>query len=121
MADESTAVENAGLDAKIVTGTTYYLGLNTANPGTTGANEVTGGSYARQAIVFGTAASGGTKASTTAQSFTSMPAVTVTSLCLYTAATGGSAVWGGALDSSLTIPAGSTVNFAIGAVTAADA
>jgi hypothetical protein len=120
VARETVAAANAGIDAKITTGTTYYLGLCTADPGITGANEVTGGSYARQAIVFGVAASAGSKASTTAQSFTGMPAVSVGFLCLFTGSTGANPVWGGALDTALTIPAGSTVNFAIGAVTATE-
>lgn len=34
------------------------LSLHTAFPGATGANEVTGGSYARQAVTFGAAAAG---------------------------------------------------------------
>jgi hypothetical protein len=120
MSGETIAVADAGLDAKIVTGTTYYLGLHTGNPGITGASEVSGGSYARQSIVFGTAAAAGLKASTTAQSFTGMPACTVTYLCLWTTLSGATPVWSGILDTALTIPVGSTVNFAAGAVTGAD-
>jgi len=34
------------------------ISLHTADPGTTGASEVVGGSYARQSVTWGTAASG---------------------------------------------------------------
>ena len=62
------------LDAGFVPSTTYYLALFTTDPSTTGASgEVTGGSYARQAIDFGSASSG-SQASTNAQNFTGMPA-----------------------------------------------
>lgn len=58
MARIPTADLNAAVAAWLVPGTTYYASLHSADPGTTGANEFTGGSYARQAVVFGTAAGG---------------------------------------------------------------
>ena len=51
------------------------LSLHTAFPGQTGANEVTGGSYARQTVTFG-AASAGTR-SMSAAANVPVPAVTV--------------------------------------------
>ena len=58
MADLPVAQANAMLDAAFVAATTYYMSLHPATPGTTGTSEVTGGSYARQAITFGSAAEG---------------------------------------------------------------
>ena len=116
----TTAQENVGLNAMFVPTTTYYLALFTSDPGTTGASgEVTGGSYARQAIAFGSA-SGGSQASTNAQNFTLMPieASGVPYFGLFTAASGGTYLGGGTTTGlSGSIPAGSTVAFAIGAVT----
>ena len=120
MARLPAAQENAGLNAMFVPSTTYYLALFTSDPGTTGASgEVTGGSYARQSIAFGSATSG-SQASTTAQNFTSMPieASGVPYFGLFTAATSGTYLGGGTTSGlSGSIPAGSTVAFAIGAVT----
>jgi hypothetical protein len=54
--------------------TTVYLSLHTGDPGLTGLNEVTGGSYVRQACALTAAASGHTDNSGLI-SFTSMPAI----------------------------------------------
>ena len=111
------AQANAAIAAMFVpTSTTYYGSLYTASPGATGANEVTGGSYGRQAAVFGTASSG-VEATTDAQNWTSMPAVTVTHFGFWSASTAGTWEGGGPLTSSLTVPAGATVAAAIGALT----
>ena len=120
MARLSTSSENAGLNAILVPSTTYYLALFTSDPSTTGASgEVTGGSYARQAITFGSA-TGGAQASTNAQNFTLMPLESsgVPYFGLFTAASSGTYLGGGTTTGlSGSIPAGSTVAFAIGAVT----
>lgn len=90
--------------------------LHTASPGYTGANEVAGGSYARQGATFG-APSAGSKATTNAQNWTSMPAVTVTHFGFWSAVSAGTWRGGGPLTSSLTVPSGATVAAAIGALT----
>jgi hypothetical protein len=119
MARLPAAQENTGIAAMFVPTTTYYLALFTADPTTSGASgEVSGGSYARQIIQFG-AASAGSEASTDAQNFTSMPAVTVPYAGLFTAVTSGTYLGGMQLGSSLTVPSGATVAAAIGAVTVA--
>ena len=122
MARLSTSAENAGLNAILVPSTTYYLALFTSDPGTTGGSgEVTGGSYARQAIAFGSATAGA-QASTNAQNFTLMPleASGVPYFGIFTASSGGTYIAGGTTTGlSGSIPAGSTVAFAIGAVTTA--
>jgi len=114
------AQENAGLNAMFVPSTTYYLALFTSDPSTTGASgEVTGGSYARQAIAFGSA-SAGSQASTNAQTFTGMPveAGGVPFFGLFTSASSGTYLGGGTTSGlSGAISAGSTVTFSIGSVT----
>lgn len=84
--------ENELLDALLGTGSyvtaTPFLSLHTAEPGETGANEVAGGSYARQSITFAVAASGAA-ANSSAESFTGMPAVTITHAGLWDASTVG--------------------------------
>ena len=120
MARLPAAQENAGLNAMFVPSTTYYLALFTSDPSTTGASgEVTGGSYARQAIAFGSA-SAGSQASTNAQTFTNMPveAGGVPYFGLFTSASSGTFLGGGTTSGlSGAISAGSTVTFSIGSVT----
>jgi hypothetical protein len=54
------ALSNAGKDALLegLAGAALYASLHTADPSTTGANEVSGGSYAREIIPWDAAASG---------------------------------------------------------------
>jgi hypothetical protein len=119
MARIPTAQENTGLDAMFVTSTTYYLALFTSDPGTTGASgEVSGGSYARQSIAFA-AASSGSKASNTAQTFTNVPSLSSGApyFGIFTASSGGTYLGGGTTNSSTAISAGSTISVASGAIT----
>lgn len=115
------ATENAMVEAGLVPGTTYYMSLHSATPGTTGASEVSGGSYARQAIIFGSA-SGGILASTDAQSFTSLPALSggVPYLGIWTASSGGTFMGGGTVSGAPgPMSAGASLSFGIGVVTGA--
>ena len=90
--------------------------LHTATPGTTGASEVTGGTYGRQGTTWGQPSSG-VEATTNAQNWTLMPSCTVTYFGVWSAVSSGTYLGGGALTSSLTVPAGATVAAAIGALT----
>lgn len=110
------AQANAAIAAMFVPSTTYYGSLHTATPGTTGASEVTGGTYGRQSTTYGSASSG-VEATTNAQNWTLMPSCTVTYFGEWTASTSGTYLGGGSLTSSLTVPAGATVAAAIGALT----
>lgn len=110
MADLPSASQTAAISGALPNGT-YYLGLCTTDPGSTSspANEVTGGSYARQSItVSGGSVTGGLPAS-----FTGMPAI---STALYpiimTLVSGGTYKWGSSTPtiSAGTYSAGSTVN-----------
>jgi len=113
--------ENTAIAAVFVPSTTYYLSLHSATPGQNGASEITGGSYARQALTFG-AASGGSESSTNSQTFTNLPAEAsgIPYFGIWSTATGGTYI-GGGTTTGLTgsLPAGISVNFATGAVTVA--
>jgi hypothetical protein len=120
----SNAAKNALLDhylkgSAMAQPTNVHLSLHTGDPGTTGANEVAGGSYARQLLNSAfAAASGGSKASNAVVDFTGMPAV------------GGSGVthsgiwldgvfWQGqALSAAKVVNAGDTFRFPVASLTA---
>lgn len=110
------AQANAAIKAMFSTATTYYTGFNTASPGQTGANEVSGGSYARKASKP-TAAATGKEHNASAMTFPTMPAVTIDYFSEWTAVTSGTYMGGGPLTSSLTVPAGAKVTVAIGGIT----
>ena len=113
----SAYLKNELLDAVINAGsfavTTVYVSLHTADPSTSGANEVTGGSYARQTASFG-AASGGAGSNDAQVEFTLMPSCTITHVGLWDAVTAGNWLWGGALAASKVVNSGDTVRFATG-------
>jgi len=115
-------IENQLLDALV--GTAAYtvtgpikLALVTANGNDASAGtEVTGGSYARQTITFGAAASGSISNSASI-SFTGMPAVTVVGIEIYDSAGSPKRLAYGALTASRTVTVGDTVQFASSAIT----
>lgn len=80
----TTAAKNAMLG----TYTTFYAAAFTANPGETGTNEVTGGTYARVQGTFG-AASGGVRQLSSNVDLNIPAGTTVTHIGWFTAATGG--------------------------------
>lgn len=80
-----TGVKNAG----------NHISLHTADPGDTGASEVTGGTYAREATTWGTVASSAVTGSAVTSN---VPAgTTITHWGLWTAVSGGSFLYGGPL------------------------
>ena len=93
-----------------------YVSLHTADPGNTGANEVTGGSYARQLVTFNAPANSSMSNSADLV-FSDMPEVTVTHVGLWTAASGGTFLWGGPLTTSRTLQAGDALVIAAGNLT----
>jgi hypothetical protein len=95
---------------------TVYLALYTANPTDAGGGtEVTGGSYARQAVTFGAAASpGGTVANSALVTFTNMPACTVTGCAVMDAATAGNLLMHGPPVANRTVSAADALTVAIG-------
>lgn len=114
--------EDALLDA-IFNTTSYaptniYMSLHTADPGETGASEVTGGSYARQTVTASFAAASGGSVSTNVDiNFTLMPAATVTHIGIWDASTAGNFLWGGTLTASKTTNSGDTFQIASGNAT----
>ena len=110
----STYLRNAILNKVLrntdFTVSTAYVSLHTADPGLTGASEVAGGSYARQAVAFDAAASGATQ-NTAIEDFTNMPAVTVTHGGVWDAVSGGNFLYGDALSASKTVNSGDTFRF----------
>lgn len=97
--------------------TPMKLALNTATSSDASAGtEVTGGSYARQTIAFGTSAGSGVS-NTGAVTFTNMPAATVTNVNIYDSNGTPRRAWWGDLTASKTTASGDTLSFAIGAVT----
>jgi hypothetical protein len=96
---------------------TVYVSLHTADPGDTGTNECTGGSYARQLITLGTAATASTISNTAVITFAGMPAATVSHYGIWSAATTGTLWAYYSLTTSRTTVAGDSVSFAIGTLT----
>jgi hypothetical protein len=103
---------SAALDVAAV-----YISLHTGDPGETGANEVTGGTYARQDATAAFAnASGGTCTTNVDIDWAvnTMPDVTITHLGVWDAATAGNFLWGGALAAPRDLAANDPVHLAAG-------
>lgn len=107
----STPTLSAMLDE--ITSGTPYLALYTSNPGAgdTG-TEVTGGSYARQAITFGAVDAGAVR-NTNAVSFTGMPLTTVTHWAIRSAATGGTLRVSAPFSPTIPFQAGDVLDVAV--------
>ncbi len=98
---------------------TVYLALHTADPAEDGSGaEVSGGSYARQACAFdATHATGGNTANTSAESFTGMPACTVSHIGIWDHASAGNLLFYTAVAANKTVASGDTISVAVGAIT----
>lgn len=95
-----------------------YLALYTAAPTDAGGGtEVSGGNYQRQAITFGSAASGGAISNTAAVSFTASGANfgDVVAVGIFDASTTGNLMAWDTITTA-TVNDGDTLNFAIGAI-----
>lgn len=94
-----------------------YVSLHTADPGTTGASEVSGGTYARVAVTWG-APSGGSVANTGALSINLPASTTASYFGVWSASSAGTYYIGGALSPAVTTGASAgTVTIAVGALT----
>lgn len=92
-------------------GRALYVSLHTADPSTTGANETTGGGYARISVPYA-AATGGTATATAV--VVSIPGSTAhTHFGLWSAATAGTFRGGGALSPSVTLGAAGQVSVTV--------
>ena len=98
--------------------TAVYLGLFTADPGeASGGTEVSGGSYARQAVTFN-AASGGATDNTAEIAFPVATAAwgTITHVVIFDAITTGNRIWYGPLTASKIIGTDDQFKIAAGAL-----
>ncbi|GAA3878052.1 hypothetical protein GCM10022243_48430 [Saccharothrix violaceirubra] len=98
------------------TGSMKVALATSASSASAAGTEVSGGSYARQNVTFGSASAGSTS-NTGAVTFTSMPAATVTHVDIYDSNGTPRRAWYGALTASKTTASGDTLSFAIGALT----
>lgn len=121
MSDLSDYLENELLD-HVLRNSSYtppsavYLGLYTTAPTDAGGGtEVSGSGYARQAITFGSAASGGTISNTAAVAFTAAGGNfgAILAVGIFDASTTGNLLFWKAIT-SVTINDGDTLNFPIG-------
>ena len=91
-----------------------YVGLFTVAPSDAGGGtEVTGGSYARQAATFTSAASGATSNDTNID-FTGMPATTTVAIGIFDDVASGNMLLYGTLTTNKTTDAGDTLRIATG-------
>lgn len=96
----------------------WYVSLHTGDPGETGANEMTGTGYVRDAATFSDATTGAAGCSNEADAvFTNSGATSWTEATyfgVWSAETNGTFYGGGALGVNRTIGAGDTGTFAVG-------
>lgn len=95
---------------------TPFLALFAANPTPAGTGtEVSGGSYARQPITFGTI-SGGAMSNTAAVTFSGLPNANITHYGIRDAVTAGDLKVYGTLNSTAVVISGDQVQFPIGSI-----
>jgi hypothetical protein len=111
-------LNNAGLNLQVagLTSAASHVSLHTASPGTDGSNEVTGGSYTREAVSWAAAASG--SAATDANIVFEVPTgVTITHLGYWSASSGGTFYGWRALNASQTFSSAGTYTISSGNLT----
>lgn len=101
----STAGKNAMLNH--IGSVAGFASLHTADPGDSGASEVSGGAYARQAVTWAAASAGNLDSSNT-PAFDVPGGTTVSHAGFWSAATGGTFYGGNALSASETFTANGT-------------
>jgi hypothetical protein len=108
---EGKVIEHVLRNVSYTSPATVYAALYTSDPGEANSGtEVAGGTYASQTIAFG-AHSNGTVTNSGLVEFDDLPAATVTHVGLLDASTSGNLLYYGALGSSITVTAGSTISF----------
>jgi hypothetical protein len=123
MAEMSNYLENAVINAVLrntsyTSPTTVYVGLFTSDPTDAGSgNEVSGGSYARVAVTFGSP-SNGVSTNSAAVEFAQATGNwgTVSHIGIHDALTTGNLLFHTALDTSKTIETGDIFKIAIGSL-----
>ena len=117
----SDSLNNAIFNNTSYVETTAYVSLHQSDPGTTGASEVTGGSYVRQAAPA-VASSSGTYTSNADVDFAGMPDTTADDIShagIWDASTVGNFLIGAALAAAKVTNAGDTFRIASGNLTCA--
>lgn len=106
-------------NSAVTSPTNLYLALFTVAPDIDGAGgtEVTGGSYARQALTFAAPDSDNMAATSADTVFTGMPATTVVAGAIYTASSGGTFYSRALFTSPQVITAGYTFRLKAGLIT----
>jgi hypothetical protein len=94
-----------------------FISLHTASPSTTGANEVTGGTYARVAVTWAAASGGSVSNNGSSLSINLPTGVTATHFGVWSASSAGTYYLGGALTASVGGGSAATVTIAAGAIT----
>lgn len=123
---KSTYLINALLNVALratayTTPATVYAALYTTNPTTADTGtEVTGGSYARQAVTFA-APSAGAVANSGALTYSSMPAATITHIGIRDALTLGNLLHFAAVTTAKTTNVGDTVTIAVSGISISEA
>ena len=110
----SDYAENQLLDHLISLGDN--VSLHTGDPGETGANELSGGSYARFSGTFN-AAAGGEKDNSALLEFPGLPAATITHAGVWDAVSAGNFLIGGPLNQAETVGAGHKFEIPVGDLT----
>lgn len=95
---------------------TPYLALYTVSPTASGGGtEVTGGSYARLPITFGTITNG-SMSNTSTVTFSNLPTVTSGFFAIHNAFTGGTMKVYGALNTAMVVVTGDQIQFPVGSI-----
>src|SRR5687767_15028415 len=112
------ALSTAGRNAAVagVTGLITHISLHTADPGASGASEVAGGTYARQAATWD-APSGGSAGISNDPEFAIPAATTITHFGLWSASSSGTYYGGGALSASEAYTAAGTYTLTADTIT----
>jgi len=112
------ALNSNGKNALVggLTGVAAYASLHTAEPNSSGSNEVTGGSYARKSISWA-AASNGTAASNANIVFDVPATTTITHIGYWSASTSGTFYGSRQLDTSQTFSSAGTYTISSGNLT----
>lgn len=111
---KNKVIKHVLAEASFTMPTNVYLALYTTDPTVDDVGtEVTGGSYARQQLSFATAVNGA-KASNTSETFSTMPACTVTHWGIRDASSGGNLLYFGAFDLPIQLNGGNSLPIASG-------
>ena len=95
-----------------------YISLHTGDPSTTGANEVSGGTYVRVAVTWSPSVAGGPASNAGALTINIPASTTVSYFGIWSASSSGTYYVGGPLSPAITTSTSAgTVTFAIGAIT----